>query len=76
MNRMDQSSHEYGHRDGGSDVERTLMMASGVNRVVGEENSAEVSLKSYVLTIDHICFSLCSLCFLKIIEGYGNRKNG
>ncbi|CAL9027569.1 unnamed protein product [Prunus brigantina] len=41
MNRMDQSSYDYGHRDGGSDVERTLMMASGVNRVVGEENSVE-----------------------------------
>lgn len=74
MNRMDQSSYDYGHRDGGSDVERTLMMASGVNRVVGEENSVEVSLKSYVLTLDHICFSLSSFCFLKIIEGYGNGK--
>ncbi|XP_050383566.1 O-fucosyltransferase 35 [Argentina anserina] len=38
-NRIDQSSHDYGYREGGSDVERTLMMvASGV---VGRENRAE-----------------------------------
>ncbi|KAL6220917.1 hypothetical protein ACLB2K_008670 [Fragaria x ananassa] len=38
-NRIDESSHDYGYRDGGSDVERTLkMVASGV---VGRENRAE-----------------------------------
>ncbi|KAK9948089.1 hypothetical protein M0R45_003677 [Rubus argutus] len=38
-NQIDQSSHDYGYREGGSDVERTLMMvASGV---VGRENRAE-----------------------------------
>ncbi|KAM1587401.1 hypothetical protein ACFX1X_026899 [Malus domestica] len=41
LKRMDQSSHEYGYRDGGSHVEQTIMMASGVNRVVVEEKSAE-----------------------------------
>ncbi|KAG2717967.1 hypothetical protein I3760_03G199200 [Carya illinoinensis] len=36
LNLMDQSSHEYGYRQGGSDVERTLMMvASGI---VGSQN--------------------------------------
>ncbi|KAF5481721.1 hypothetical protein F2P56_002353 [Juglans regia] len=36
LNLMDQSSHEYGYREGGSDVERTLMMvASGI---VGSQN--------------------------------------
>ncbi|CAN6680757.1 unnamed protein product [Malus baccata var. baccata] len=41
LKRMDQSSHEYGYQDGGGHVEQTIMMASGVNRVVVEEISAE-----------------------------------
>lgn len=62
-NRIDQSSHDYGYRDGGSDVERTLkMVASGV---VGRENRAEVSLKSYVLILLTSLFSQFLECLLR-----------
>ena len=40
---MDKSSHDYGYREEGNDVERTLMMvASGV--VNSQKNMAEVSI--------------------------------
>ena len=40
---MDKSSHDYVYREGGSDVERTLMMvASGV--VNRQKSMAEVSI--------------------------------
>ena len=62
-NRIDESSHDYGYRDGGSDVERTLkMVASGV---VGRENRAEVSLKSYVLILLASMFSQFLECLLR-----------
>ncbi|KAM5547232.1 O-fucosyltransferase 35 [Rosa sericea] len=57
-NRIDQSSHDYGHREGGSDVERTLMMVS--SGVVGRENRAEYTgiwsqpnSANYTQCIDH-----------------------
>lgn len=52
---MDQSTRDYGYREGAVDVERTLkMVESGV--VDGQNSKAEVSFKSCILI--QFCFAL------------------
>lgn len=60
---MDERSHGYEYREGGNDVERTLMMvASGV--VNSPKSMAEVWI--------HIVKAMTDLCLIMLCKGFAD----